>query len=338
MLSMILKDKKHQKHQLVKKFTLALLAISVVGCAGPQYAPVSTRVPVRNNPNVQPNYFPAPAEQMANQYPANQVPQAPIYAPPYSSAPPVYNQPSYPNYSSTSAYPVNNVPTASVVPPYNNEVPPKGYYRVMMGDTIYKIAREHSIAPKDLITWNALEDPNSLQPYQLIRISPSTSVTGPTTISAPKTTTVFVNTTTPAPTHVATSNVSKQNTTVTTPVAVNMNFIWPVKNAKILNKFNGKGIDFSGRLNDPVMAAGGGTVIFANKMRGYGNLIIVAHTNDIVTAYAHLQHIHVKEQQNVQQGQVIGSIGNTQSEQVKLHFEVRKKSEPVDPIPYIQQK
>ena len=86
------------------------------------------------------------------------------------------------------------------------------------------------------------------------------------------------------------------------------------------------------------MAVGDATVIYANNMRGYGNLVILAHSPDVVTAYAHLQHINVKEQQKVKQGQTIGLMGNTQSDQVKLHFEVRKKSEPVDPIPYMKQK
>ncbi len=343
MLSIMLKN---QKLQFMKICTLGLVSLGLFACAGPQYAPVSTRAPVRNNPNAQPNYFPTPSEQNINQYPANQYPvnQAPVYTTPYgSSQPPVYTQPSYPNTGYGNS-PVPQVTPPRSAVPYSNDPPPKGYYRVMMGDTIYKIGRDYNISPKDLIAWNALEDPNNLQPYQLIRISPATSVTGVAgasmnTNTRPTAVIASGNTNSQGQSSANTGvNTSKQNTTPQVNVAQNMNFIWPVKNAKILNKFNGKGIDFAGKLNDPVMAAGSGTVIFANKMRGYGNLIIIAHTNDIVTAYAHLQHIHVKEQQHVQQGQVVGSIGNTQSDQVKLHFEVRKKSDPVDPIPYIQQK
>ncbi len=297
-------------NKIISITSISIVTLGLIGCAGPNYAPVNGRTPAKN-PHVRPNNFPNTP-------------------PPLPSANNKYD----PNDSFTAQPMYNDAPQASSIAPppavYSAEPAPSGYYRVMPGDTLYKIARENNIAPKELIDWNALENPNSLQPYQLVRISPNTSINTykPNPNNSYNNTTNNNNDNTNKPANI-------QNTTISNN---KVNLVWPVRNSTIINKFNGKGVDFSGKMGDSVLSAGDGTVIYANSMRGYGNLIIIAHGNDIVTAYAHLQHINVKEQQKVKQGQTIASLGNTQSEQVKLHFEVRKKSEPVDPIPYIKQK
>jgi lipoprotein NlpD len=73
-------------------------------------------------------------------------------------------------------------------------------------------------------------------------------------------------------------------------------------------------------------------------LRGYGNLIIVKHNNTYLTAYAHNQTLLVREDQSVKKGQKIAEMGNSDSEQVKLHFELRRLGKPVDPVKFLPQR
>ena len=103
----------------------------------------------------------------------------------------------------------------------------------------------------------------------------------------------------------------------------------------VLNGFDearNKGLDLQGKAGDAVYAAADGRVVYAGSgLRGYGNLIIVKHNNTYLTAYAHNQSLLVKEDQDVQRGQKIAEMGNTDADQVKLHFEIRRQGKPVDP-------
>jgi lipoprotein NlpD len=100
-----------------------------------------------------------------------------------------------------------------------------------------------------------------------------------------------------------------------------------------------KGIDIAGKAGDPVLAAADGRVVYAGSgLRGYGNLIIIKHNNTYLTAYAHNRSLLVKEDQAVRQGQRIAEMGSTDSDQVKLHFEIRRQGKPVDPVRYLPPK
>jgi len=97
-----------------------------------------------------------------------------------------------------------------------------------------------------------------------------------------------------------------------------------------------KGLDLGGKLGDPVHAAADGKVVYAGSgLRGYGNLIILKHNNTFLTAYAHNQTLLVKEDQSVRKGQKIAEMGNSDTDQVKLHFEIRRQGKPVDPLRYL---
>lgn len=96
-----------------------------------------------------------------------------------------------------------------------------------------------------------------------------------------------------------------------------------------------KGIDFSGQLNDKVVAAQSGKVVYSGAgLRGYGRLIIIKHNDSYLSAYAHNNELLVKEGDVVHQGQAIAKMGKTDSNQVKLHFQIRKNGQPVDPARY----
>jgi len=119
-----------------------------------------------------------------------------------------------------------------------------------------------------------------------------------------------------------------------------LEFSWPAK-GEVIAGFdetkNRKGIDMAGGAGDPVLAAAEGKVVYAGEgLRGYGKLIIIKHNNTFLTAYAHNQTILVKEDQSVKKGQKIAEMGNSDSDRVKLHFEIRERGRPVDPMKYLR--
>lgn len=113
---------------------------------------------------------------------------------------------------------------------------------------------------------------------------------------------------------------------------------WPT-GAKVSAPYSdasNKGLDFGGKPGDPVMAAADGKVVYAGSgLRGYGELVIVKHSANYLSAYGHNRKILVKEGQMVTRGQRIAEMGNTDADTVKLHFEIRKQGKPVDPAQYL---
>lgn len=114
---------------------------------------------------------------------------------------------------------------------------------------------------------------------------------------------------------------------------------WPIR-GPMLRAFHhdgkGKGIDIGGSLGSPVKAAAKGVVVYSgNALKGYGNLIIIKHNEDFLSAYAHNRELKVKEGERVNLGQEIATMGKTGVEQVKMHFEIRYKGKPVDPLRYL---
>ena len=118
-----------------------------------------------------------------------------------------------------------------------------------------------------------------------------------------------------------------------------VDWAWPAK-GRIVTGYSEaaslKGIDIAGTAGTPVAASAGGKVVYAGTgLRGYGKLIIVKHNGTYLSAYAHNREILVKEGQQVNRGQKIAEMGNTDADQVKLHFEIRRHGKPVDPLRYL---
>ena len=111
-------------------------------------------------------------------------------------------------------------------------------------------------------------------------------------------------------------------------------FSWPV-GGRVVQPFDGvsnKGLLLSGKVGDAVLAAADGRVIFSGQgPRGYGNLIIIKHSNEMLSVYAHNRSLAVKEGQQVTRGQKIAELGDAGNGQPALHFEVRQGGKPVDP-------
>jgi lipoprotein NlpD len=117
-----------------------------------------------------------------------------------------------------------------------------------------------------------------------------------------------------------------------------LTWIWP-SDGRVVATFDegkNKGIDIAGKPGQHVMAAGAGKVMYAGSgIRGYGNLVIVKHSNSLLSAYAHNRAILVKEGQSVSKGQLIAEMGDSDTDAVKLHFEIRQQGKPVDPSKFL---
>ena len=117
-----------------------------------------------------------------------------------------------------------------------------------------------------------------------------------------------------------------------------ISWMWPSE-GKVIGTFDegkNKGVDIAGKAGQQVVAAGAGKVMYAGSgIRGYGNLVIVKHSNSLLSAYAHNRSILVKEGQNVNKGQAIAEMGDSDADRVKLHFELRQQGKPVDPSKFL---
>ena len=112
---------------------------------------------------------------------------------------------------------------------------------------------------------------------------------------------------------------------------------WPAS-GRVIQSFSesSKGIALGGSAGDPVVAAADGKVIFSgNGPRGYGNLVIVKHSNDLLSVYAHNRSLAVKEGQSVKRGQKLAELGETGGTTPRLHFEIRQQGKPVDPAAFL---
>lgn len=112
---------------------------------------------------------------------------------------------------------------------------------------------------------------------------------------------------------------------------------WPTV-GKVIASFSdsSKGLDIGGKLGQPVLAAGAGKIVYAGTgLRGYGKLVIIKHNKTYLSAYAHNNQLLVKEGDNVRKGDKIAEMGNSDAEQIKLHFEIRRFGKPVDPTKYL---
>jgi lipoprotein NlpD len=216
-----------------------------------------------------------------------------------------------------------------------------GYYTVKPGDTLIRIGLENGQNWKDLVKWNALENPNIIEVGQVLRVVPPG--VDPNAASSKPVTTARVETR-PLDAKAATSAASASPSTpatvstATAPVARegddDVTWAWPANGPVIANFDEGKvkGLVIGGKAGDPVLAAADGRVVYAGSgLRGYGNLVILKHNNTYLTAYAHNQTLLVKEDQTVRRGQKIAEMGSTDADSVKLHFEIRKQGKPIDP-------
>ena len=145
--------------------------------------------------------------------------------------------------------------------------------------------------------------------------------------------------TTPQPQ--ATNNVAPKETSNLVIAEDKTDWQWPAK-GKLENLFNEaqgqKGIDILGTLGQEIKAAGPGKVIYSGEdLKGYGKLVIIKHNNSYLSVYAHNKDLLVKEGQVITKGQKIATMGDSGTDKVKLHFEIRKQGQSVDPTTFLGQ-
>jgi lipoprotein NlpD len=217
----------------------------------------------------------------------------------------------------------------------SNEVVAPGYYRIKRGDTLLRIALDHGQSHREIAEWNNISDPNVIEVGQVIRVEPTKS-------SKPITSRAEVKQEKPVdkkPLNTAQSEKliqERPQQDLATDTGIRLS--WPSK-GEVVERFDegkNKGIGIAGKSGDPIQSAADGKVVYAgNSLRGYGNLVIVKHDNTYLTAYAHNRTLLVKEGDAVKKSQKIAEMGNTDSDRVKLHFELRKNGKPVDPSAYL---
>ncbi len=261
--------------------------------------------------------------------------------------------------TSTREAPVaeRSTPPAKAPPPIvaAKPAPPRvpaadGNYRVQPGDTLFSIAAAFGADVKDLARWNSLDDPSRIRVGQLLRVVPPNSETAavlPVTPTSPATTRPLEGSAAapavgaPAPSVEAATTpgpVASVPETKPPAAASGGDWIWPV-NGRVIDKFDekrNKGIGIAGKEGDPVVASADGQVVYSGSgLRGYGNLVILKHSDDFISAYAHNRQILVKQGQVVKRGQRIAEVGRSDATEPKLHFEIRRQGKPVDPLAYL---
>ncbi|MFC0253589.1 peptidoglycan DD-metalloendopeptidase family protein [Massilia consociata] len=243
----------------------------------------------------------------------------------------------------------------------------KGMYTVRRGDTLLRIALDFGQNYRDIVAWNNLADPDDIKVGQTLRVAPpergertasiqTQPVPMPPPATPPRKTTPRVDKqpyseasvasvqresgarAEPAAQVAAPAPVIAAGSTVTASDDDKLSWMWPA-DGRIIATFDegrNKGIDIAGRPGQQVVAAGAGKVMYAGSgIRGYGNLVIVKHSNNLLSAYAHNRKIIVKEGDNVAKGQQIAEMGDSDADSVKLHFEIRQQGKPVDPSRFL---
>jgi lipoprotein NlpD len=243
-------------------------------------------------------------------------------------------------------------------------VKPGEVHVVKKGETLYSIALEHGLSYRDVAAWNNIDNPNVIRVGQPLRIVPPEGsavvkpVAGPSSVEMrplsaegtrpagdtvkrdprggkqPYTEQAMVAAQKPQESPPATQ--ARIEPRPADPAATGeLNWVWPSSGRLIATYVEGssKGIDLEGRIGEAVLAAEAGKVTYAGSgIRGYGNLIIVQHAGGLSSVYAHNSKLLAREGQQVARGQKIAELGNSDTDQAKLHFEIRRQGKPLDPL------
>ncbi|MDR3106562.1 MAG: peptidoglycan DD-metalloendopeptidase family protein [Yokenella regensburgei] len=199
-------------------------------------------------------------------------------------------------------------------------------YTVKRGDTLYRISRTTGTSVQDLARLNGISPPYTIEVGQRLKINGSSGSTKKTG-----------------------SSKSTQTAKVTPSAAVPQSswppvgqrcWRWPTSGKVVLpySTADGgnKGIDIAGQRGQPIYAAGAGKVVYVgNQLRGYGNLIMIKHSEDYITAYAHNDKMMVNNGQSVKIGQQIATMGSSDASGVQLHFQIRYRATAIDPLRYL---
>ena len=207
------------------------------------------------------------------------------------------------------------------------------YHVVTKGDTLYSIAWQAGRDYRKVARWNKIRWPYQIHPGQRIYLSPGYYYDKQRISSTKPHAKSKSSTSRKSPTE----NKKKTTSSVRSARII---WRWPTK-GKVVSYYSAKepgknGVDIAGRSGQPIKAAASGRVVYSgNGLRGYGNLVIIKHNETYFSAYAHNRRIYVKENQKVKLGEKIADMGNTGTNKVMLHFEIRKNGRPINPLKYL---
>ena len=219
------------------------------------------------------------------------------------------------------------------------------FYTVRKGDTLYGIALAFGQNWRDIASWNNVSDPDKIQIGEKLRVVPRD--TGNAAVSIPLESAAIET-----PPGRSTSDESQIAGNQRAPsealpdesidrdegLVTSLGWVWPA-NGQITEQFsdsNSKGISIAGASGEAIFAVSDGKVVYSgNGLRGYGNLVIIKHPDEFITAYAHNRSIFVKEGETVNKGQKIAEMGMSETDSPKLLFEVRRGGKPLDPLLYL---
>ncbi len=221
-----------------------------------------------------------------------------------------------------------------------------GYYRVRSGDTLYSIAWRAGQDFRSLAVWNGIRRPYTIYPGQRLRLGPPPKakpkrrqraeprpgVTRTTRADKPKKTRTHRRNEASAAVEVKRKPAGKTQVS-----SARLRWQWPTK-GRLLQRFSSadrtrQGIKIGGRLGQAIHAAEAGTIVYSGSgLIGYGRLIIVKHNKNYLSAYGHNRKILVKEGDQVAKGERIAEMGKSSDGRPVLHFEIRRKGTPVDPV------
>jgi lipoprotein NlpD len=266
-------------------------------------------------------------------------------------------------------------PARPVAPVDRPVPPPSGpTHRVQPGDTLYGIAFRNDLDWRAVAAWNGIDAPYTIRPGEVLRLTPPDAAASPGVASAPAPRPVAVpvpvpppmprgpagaggpvpapDPPRPAPAAVVAPIASAppaspppSPVTAPTPTPAPTPFrpgqwLWPTDGQVVARFADGdkarQGIAVAGTAGQPVRAAASGTVVYSGAgLVGYGELIIVKHSDEWLSAYGHNRRRLVAEGATVQAGQQIAELGRTGTSRDMLHFEVRRNGRPVDPLPLL---
>lgn len=223
-----------------------------------------------------------------------------------------------PTYQNTSTISPNIVMNSQGVP---------NYYQVKRGDTVSQIAQRYRLNYRQIGAMNNLDSKYTIYSGQWLKLwQGNQAATTNNAYTASNNQSVSPNPN-PSPAPVPAYNSTANSTS---------GYQYPTQNQVIRNfdaSGGNMGMWFAGRAGDPVLASQSGTVLYSgNGLAEYGNLIMIRHSDNYITAYAHNSELLVREGEEVQSGQRIANMGNTgQTDQVALEFQVRLNGNPIDP-------
>ena len=211
-------------------------------------------------------------------------------------------------------------------------------YEVKQGDSIYEIAWAFGVDFLDIAKFSNLKKPYKLKPGQIVYLQKREVKVIALDDDEPLRPVIVkkLPAKKPASQLAASTEVLPSVSFADSPTEWN----WPAE-GKLIGKYSldqsNKGIQIAGTEGSPIKATAAGEVVYAGQgLRGYGNLVILKHSPEFLSAYAHNQQILVQEGQTVQTNQQIATMGSSGAQSTMLHFELRKNGQPVNPMSYLE--